>query len=233
MRNIVFFGGPAYSGKSTTINDIIELNSNHIDISVYSFDSVRQLIIEKPIYFFTGLGQWNAEFKIEFMRLFASCGHNDEVKFLLHVESELCARGYINNIFLYHYSLLKDYCAISYMAKGINKNKQKQLTLIEGRFTTKVMRKATIDFLKPSIKDFNQTPMFFYFNLPLKVLLKRKEKKKVRAEHIKQINKQYIKRSFLSQEIMKHGELQHINTHIIKGSKHQIEIPNIVLNLSK
>jgi len=223
MKAIVFFGGVAYSGKSTLIDSLSKESQNSIE--TYSIDSARDYIISNQDHFFTALEQWSPLFKTEFLRRFTISKHNDIVVFLL--ETNTCSLDLgPKNPFLHQFLLLKDYSALAYIAKQMQTSKADYF-IVEGSFLNKKMRIATFDFLSQTVLTFNKTPKyFFYLNLPLNVLLRRKEKAKTRKEKSTQIKKSSIKNAYLTQEVIDSNELDQVKIHVIKSIKEApLDIP--------
>jgi len=228
MKAIIFFGGAPYSGKSTIINNIANTPSNTSEF--YSFDNARNYIITNQSYFFTALDTWSQIFKAEFLRLFAISKHKDIVMFLLEVNNASRDSKDNQNAFLYQFTLLKDYSALTYITKQMLSSKADYF-IIEANFLNKNLRKATYDLLAHEVEDFKSTPKyFFYMNLPLKILLRRKDKRKIRKEKSEQVKKTTIKRKFLAQEVINPNELEEVEIHIIKSIKESNNIPNIIFN---
>jgi len=228
MKAIIFFGGAAYNGKSTIINNFE--NITKVSTEAYSFDTARDYIISNREYFFTALDEWNPMFKAEFLRQFTKSEHKDIVIFLLGVNSASIKSESINNSFLHQFTLLKDYSALTYITKQLQSSTADYF-IIEGSFINKKMRKATCDLLARAVESFNQTKKyFFYINQPLKTLLRRKEKIKTRKEKSKQVKKAAIKHAYLTQQVIDSNELEGIEIHIIKSIKESNNIPNIIFN---
>jgi len=231
MKSIIFFGGVAYNGKSTIINNITNIPQTTTE--AYSFDNARDYIISNQTYFFTALNEWNPIFKTEFLHLFTASKHKDIVIFLQEIDKASQVRIPDKNSFLYMFSLLKDYSALRYITKQM-RNSSADYFIIEGSFINRAMRKATYDFFAQAVEGFNQTKKyFFYMNMPLKTLLRRKEKTKLRKEKSVQVKKSVLKKAYLNQEIIEPNELDNIEIHIIKSIKESNDIPSIIFNSIK